>query len=444
MAWQDRIRQGAYTSPEKEKRILFTFQDVSRKTEKRTSAFSFAGVNENYVQDNGFGSRQYSLRCFFTGAECDREATAFEAALLETGPGRLEHPFYGTFDVVPFGTIDRRDDLRRAANQAVVEVTFWTTTGVVYPTSESSPRNEVLDAIADFDVEMAQSYEDTIENEKPDERFNLRATVDEFLGGANKALSFIAEGGSVVDPESKKPGLNDILREFRGWQQTINTGINTLVGTPVLLAQQVGNMIKAPASAAVGIENRITGYANFLRSIYGSPAGRPQDQTCACSSPSRQIELSNNFRTADLNALYALVAMALAAVETEFRTKPEALSVADFLLAELEAINAWRDAGYQTFTEPKYGARIEVLDDGRAYRQAHATITLCAGYLVQISFSLATERRIILTRPRTIIDLAAELYGSVDDRLDFIIESNDLSGSEILELPRGREIVWYP
>ena len=40
-------------------------------------------------------------------------------------------------------------------------------------------------------------------------------------------------------------------------------------------------------------------------------------------------------------------------------------------------------------------------------------------------------------------DLDAELYGSVDDRLDFLIESNGLTGSEILELPRGRAIVYY-
>ena len=53
------------------------------------------------------------------------------------------------------------------------------------------------------------------------------------------------------------------------------------------------------------------------------------------------------------------------------------------------------------------------------------------------------RRRVVLDRNRTIIDLAAELYGSVDDQLDFLINSNNLTGSEILELPRGREIVYY-
>ena len=69
---------------------------------------------------------------------------------------------------------------------------------------------------------------------------------------------------------------------------------------------------------------------------------------------------------------------------------------------------------------------------------------LCAGYLVGLALSLATERRVVLDRPRTVIDLAAELYVTVDDRLDFLMESNNLTGAEIVELPRGHEILWYP
>jgi len=48
-----------------------------------------------------------------------------------------------------------------------------------------------------------------------------------------------------------------------------------------------------------------------------------------------------------------------------------------------------------------------------------------------------------LSRDRTIIDLVGELYGNIDDELDFFINSNNLSGNEILELPKGKEIVYY-
>jgi hypothetical protein len=96
---------------------------------------------------------------------------------------------------------------------------------------------------------------------------------------------------------------------------------------------------------------------------------------------------------------------------------------------------AWRDTGFDDLSQ---------IDLGGAYQALHTATSLTAGRLIEASFTLVPERRIVIDRPRTIIDLAADLYGSVDDRLDFLIASNDLSGSEILELPRGAMIKYYP
>src|SRR5690606_39216569 len=143
VSWEDRARRGAYTSPSGV-RIEFDFVQVSRETPKRTKAFEFPGLDGAYVQDNGFGARQYPLLCYFAGADCDLEATQFESALLERGVGRLEHPLYGTFDVVPYEAVARRDDLVSSANQAVVEVTFWTSIRELYPSSGVSSANEIV------------------------------------------------------------------------------------------------------------------------------------------------------------------------------------------------------------------------------------------------------------------------------------------------------------
>ena len=84
-----------------------------------------------------------------------------------------------------------------------------------------------------------------------------------------------------------------------------------------------------------------------------------------------------------------------------------------------------------------------LIDTGEAYQQLQDAVALTLGFLVQISFDLKQERTIIIDRPRTIVDLCYELYGSIDDQLDFFIMSNDLTGDEILELPQGREVRYY-
>ena len=85
----------------------------------------------------------------------------------------------------------------------------------------------------------------------------------------------------------------------------------------------------------------------------------------------------------------------------------------------------------------------ELVDTGETYLAMQNSTALAVGFLVELSFTLAQERRITLDRPRTLIDLVAELYGDVDSQLDFFIDTNDLSGDEIIELPAGREIVYY-
>ena len=86
---------------------------------------------------------------------------------------------------------------------------------------------------------------------------------------------------------------------------------------------------------------------------------------------------------------------------------------------------------------------MSITDTGEIYQPLQDAVALSAGFLVQLSFTLVQERRFILQRSRTIIDLVGELYGTVDDQLDFFLNTNDLSGDDIIELPAGREVVYY-
>ena len=112
----------------------------------------------------------------------------------------------------------------------------------------------------------------------------------------------------------------------------------------------------------------------------------------------------------------------------------DALAVAEIILDTFASIVTWRDNNYES---------LGFIDTGELYQKLQQSVALVAGYLVQISFSLKQERIIVLDRARTIIDLTAELYGTIDGKLDFLIESNDLTGSEIIEIPKGRKIVYY-
>lgn len=410
MGWTERIREAAYTSPSGI-RITFDYEDVSRSVEKKTSAFTFPDADGTYVQDLGRTDRRYPLRIFFWGDNHDLASNAFEEILLERGAGTLEHPMYGSVNVVPFGEISQRDDLKTAANQSVIEVVFWETIGLAYPTTQGDPASEVLSAVDEYNAAKAEEFANSVNTDTESLREKLKGVYTASLNAVKSGLQKVADV------------QENVQKQFDAIYDSINTGLDILVGQPTTLAFQTTLLIQTPARASANIKAKLDAYGNLIGAIISGDG--------ANVSGSSQ---SNDFYSNDLYASTHITGLITSVINTEFQTKPEALSAAEFILDEFADITAWREANY---------AIIGAIDTGESYQQLQEAVGLAAGFLVEISFTLKQERSLVLTRNRTIIDLCAELYGAVDSVLDFFISSNDLSGDEILELPAGRKIVYY-
>lgn len=404
MGWQDRLREAAYTAPDGT-RQTFLYENVKQELEKKTSAFDFVDAEGTHIQDQGNKGRRFPLRIFLSGDDYDQEADAFMGLLAQRGSGRLEHPAYGVFEVVPFGKITRRDDLKTAGNQAIFELTFWQTTGLTYPSSDVDPASAVALAVVEFNTAAAESFEETISVDTAAERVEVKAQFTSLIAGAEAALKPLAETVDEVDDT-----FNEAIR-------SVNEGIDTLVEDPLTLAFQTLIILQAPARAASLITDKLNAYVALLSDITG-----------------RAVVGANQARSNDLSASAAVSALILSATNNTFETRSDALSYADTMLGQFDAYNDWRDGAL---------AAVGEVDDGGSYPQLVEAVSLAAGFLVQISFSLKQERAVVLDRAHSIVDLCFALYGDVDESLDFFIKSNDLTGSEILELPRGREIVYY-
>jgi hypothetical protein len=121
-------------------------------------------------------------------------------------------------------------------------------------------------------------------------------------------------------------------------------------------------------------------------------------------------------------------------LDADFSVRSDVLLAAEILMEMQADVTTWQDANL---------ASLGIIDSGEAYQTLHDATVSAAGFLVEISFTLKQERSLILTEPRSIIDLCAELYGVVDAQLDFFITSNALAGEEIIEIPVGRRVVYY-
>lgn len=383
MAWDDRIKPAAYTSPGGA-RVSFAYEDLSRSFDKKTTGFDFPTGVGTYVQDNGRTGYKYPIVAYFSGADCDTEATDFEDALAEPGIGKLDHPVYGTVDVVPYGAVSRRDALKTAANQSVVEVTFWQTIPLAYPIAQNDPASEVLTA--------AMAAGDSLAGIKVSD-------FQKFKTAMTRAATTV--GNTIARVQSLKASAESYVRDIISQLELGTSGIRGAVLSMV-------DLINLPTSIKSSFKSKLATYKTLLASV----------------------KSAGDYPTTKVVSGAVVIATVATAVEAEFETMPEATEAANDILEIMRDVEEW------------VGSQPEV-DDGESYRPLLTATSLAAGHLVQISFSLKKERRITLDRARTIIDLCAELYGEVDEKLDFLINSNHLSGSDILELQAGREIKYY-
>lgn len=401
MAWQEKLEtQASYQSPTG-KIFIFQYENLSKAVTKKTTVFDFLDADGSYVQDLGSTGRRYPLEIIFWGSDCDDVADSFEDALLERGIGVLNHPMYGTKNVVAIETISRRDNVKSQANQVTITVTFFETVEILYPTSQIDAGSEIENTIVEANSAIANKYKDNLDITTPGAKANIGTNVNNFVKITDSNLRNIANK------------TRSVQQKFDNIKRSIDSNITTLVSDPIALAQQINQLTQTPARSTASITARLEAYENLAKSTIS------------------QSSSDNKFYTDDLFATGYLIGTVISAINAQFITQRDAIDSAETILDLSNEIEQWRENN---------GSQI---DTGEAYQQIQKIVSLTAGYLIELSFSLKFERQKTLDRDRTVIDLVAELFGNIDENLDFFITSNNLSGSEILLLRRGKQIVYY-
>ena len=469
-SWENRLKEAAYTPPSGI-RITFDYEDVSTIVTKKTSAFDFPDADGTLIQDKGFSRRRFPMKIFFSGPDYDKQARVFEAALLERGRGTLEHPVYDKHTVVPFGEIKRSDDLVSAANQAVFQVTFFEALEETYPAAGVDPGTAVLQSLELFGETASAEFASSISNTSVAENQGIIDDFNDNIARCKQSLDKIAAAQQIVRDE------------FDDAVDTVNNAIDVLVGQPLNLARETVNLIQAPSKAVTGISDRLSAYGNLASDIFtstdaisepGGP-GNTGPSIGSFSGVGNDSQSPNRFRTRDLFAtnylagsiratLYTANASGGASSSTEikrlqknadntnvigankFQTSGDALVAADNLFEQFNDLVAWRDENFRSIAGNSadfISAPINT-DESGAIDALRNSVALAAGFLIELSFTLKRAKTVVLDRSRNMLELIYELYGDLsDDNINFFMDSNDLAGSEIYELKKGREIVYY-
>lgn len=404
MAHLDRLRELKYTSPSgKEFRPLW--DDLERSGGKKAAVHELPQQNVADVQDLGNQAEKFPLALYFAGADYDQTADAFYAALREKGRATLAHPRWGDLVVLPL-TWSQTEAFVDGLRAARFEVEFIEAPD---PATLSSSDNTAAAIASAADATATAASAASAAQLVSNNALGVARIKSKVLARVKATTSKLAAIASTVD---------DVRREIETVGRQIERTIDTLLTTPLTLAQSIVALARLPARTISSVFAKVDGYARLIEDAIVSFTETEVGAAAASA----------------LDIIANAIALLESVSEGTTTNRDEAIEIADAIrdavasaLAALEELE--RSApGY--IIDPSLLALIAKL---RAQALA---------YLLASSLDLPAERVYVTTGERTPIDLAFEIYGTVDE-LDRLISDNDLAGDELLVIPTGKEIRYY-
>lgn len=453
MAWLDEISAAAYTSPGG-KRMEFNYDSsVERTTALKTAESTFPDVDGAQVQSLGLGGKKFPMTAIFSGADCFKDADAFEELLCERGFGQLEHPIYGKQNVVPTGEISRTDDLVGALNESRVKVTFAETlVDRTFPEGAVSASDALSAAMDGYEAAAVEQFAQIIETGSIDDEIGLQAALKTQSASLFKGVAaMLSKAGANAAQK-----LNGFKRSVDGWIGKVDA----LAANAQNIATVLIKTARLPAKIAVDAMAKIEGYSSTIKDIINNVKKDPlgfaavRNQYAATSAMmgalvasmasgvaetameaggSGQGAQSSGGGGADNPASSGGTASGSSA--GGFRSRADVLAAADAVAAQFELYKEYMDS--QT-------AKDAFVDTGETYAALLDTVVASVQVMQQAAFDFPMARTVRLGRDRQVIELLCELYGADGfARLDQFITDNALTADEIVLLPMGREVTYY-
>jgi len=276
---------------------------------------------------------------------------------------------------------------------------------------------EILDAISDGIAQLQQL------------RSDLYAAVQGALNMINKVAGL---ADSVMSELAATQNLiNDAWNEAKN---TLNNLLSVFQSDPTdpeiqgEIAQALIDVVAIPLEANDNYDTRIDYYDELANELYSeAPTGSdPEDY--------------NKALFFELSMIAILISGARIIVTSNFKTRSEIISAIEKVQESWNDIIASIDGIQENFENVDIDK--QYFGNSQAYTSLVNTYTLVMQYLLSQFFNLATEKRFIIKNRRSPLEVCVTEYGSID-YYDLFIESNELSGDEILLLNPGREVVIY-
>jgi prophage DNA circulation protein len=446
--WQDRVR--GYIKLISPKGTEFTpgWRGDTVSGEKKVGQHDAPMVDGTITQDLGMKGLAFPLTLLFEGVDNDKDAWKFAQTLSsERGPWTVVHPVLGSLTLQPLSFSCPFDPIG-SGNISVI-TTSWIEPKETAQDSTPVPASDVFSAADDAAVANAEAFAEAPISE-----------LTQLQSLSNTIKANIATVKSAMSQVSAK--AQAIIRQVQSEIASTEMDLLSIAGevTSLLQAPGMASGMLAGAAKSMSLDSDITALLTSSSSVI-SLSGKTVTTSAQVNSLAaiglKLIDAMSVMKTDNSKAVKSaamshelclngmIVSMAKVIASQLPETRVEAVSIIESFGSFIDSVTAICD----TISTATAGFNLEeqyIVSSGvsEAVSNLRASVN---SYLLSVICNLKIEKKIILDRPRTTLEVAITEYGATAETADFYYDlfcrSNNLHGRDVLHLGQGREVAVY-
>jgi hypothetical protein len=377
----------------------------SKVLEWNVSEFEFPNQPGTLVKKLQPKGRKINLEFYFQGDSHLEVATAFEQSANDVRVWNISHPYYGNI-------ICHCPSL--TADNSAYGITKYTCT-VIETITEDSPK-----------ISLSPSEKIISDKELLDETFVTAFNVTPSPSDVNT----FSDNNKRLYREGSRQVRNGIqAQEYFNAFNTANSAISKATIAPLNAIRTAQAVINAPALFASSVQSRV----GLLRS-----------QFTRLRNTASTITGKVGKKIYENNAGGVVSAMMLAIANPQDGDFKNANQVLDLVSPLLDSYNEYIE-DLDSLQTDNGGAPDSYIPDAAALIGLNNLVNFAISNLFTIALNAKQERAFILDVDSNWIVLTHRVYGAIDfdNRLQELIDNNEAGLNELLQVQKGRRIVYY-
>lgn len=383
--------------------------NANKSVEYNLAEFNFRNLSGTLVDRRKPMGTVYDLELYFEGGDCIDKALAFQNSAANSKRWEIVHPFYKKLKVQPIGPVkyDNADNLLNVTKIMVTVRESLTASDITFAVSRP-------DVITTLQKDSQQAYAEYYVTEVPE------VTADDISQMRDNQSKFQTALRTVSE------GANEITNAYNA----ANSAINNALGNVSNAIASIQYYLSLPAFIADTVINRLRFLAGELMAII--------DQIYDLNIPSLQSLWYTECGTI-LSGMCVCTVTETTTADYEYSSQ-----VTEVIQIIVAHYNEFLIRYY--FAQAYNGAEVGAfIADPQSFEVLDNLVNYTIATLFEIQSQAKQPKTLTLTRASNVITLTWRIYGLTpdDSTLDKLIADNNIVGDELIQVPIGKQIVYY-